>query len=89
LSGISKDPKCSISRSEFDSQIAFMRETFSRLQLRFPSLLVFDSADVLCGKEKCSVMEGGRSLYSYTSHLSDFGNSKVAIEFERWAQRRF
>jgi peptidoglycan/LPS O-acetylase OafA/YrhL len=83
IAAIHPEPKCSIARASYDQDSALMRKVFQSLQAKMPKLFVFDPSDALCGETDCPVIKDGRSLYSYTTHLSDIGNASVAQEFDK------
>lgn len=85
LAGI-ENTACSISRAKFAEQTREYRELVTRLQTAFPAMDVYDPTDVLCDRDRCNVIRDGRSLYSYTDHLSDYGNDLVAKHFLRWLE---
>jgi peptidoglycan/LPS O-acetylase OafA/YrhL len=69
---------CSIPREAYETRIAWYRALITRLQQRYPELLVYDPTELLCGSGDCSVMKDGAPLYAFTDHYSDYGSRIVA-----------
>ncbi|MBS1963909.1 MAG: acyltransferase [Bdellovibrionales bacterium] len=74
---------CSITREEHEKNSAALRALAARAMREFPGLVVIDPTDRLCDAERCPVVLDGRSLYSYSHHLSDFGASRFVPELLR------
>jgi peptidoglycan/LPS O-acetylase OafA/YrhL len=73
------EPKCAMARSEFDNATRALRADLERLRAAFGVVVVDPTETVYCDRAWCRVMTGeGASLYSYTDHLSDVGNARVA-----------
>jgi peptidoglycan/LPS O-acetylase OafA/YrhL len=73
--------RCSITLAEHDNYLASFRRLLEKLQEMHPSMIVFDPTHLYCDRERCRVVQDGKSLYSQTDHLSDFASLKVATEF--------
>lgn len=75
-----KRPKCSISRSEHEASIRTFRALVAQLKTNL-HIGVVDPTDIYCDEKSCNVVVNGQPLYSFTDHLSDAGNRKVAELF--------
>jgi len=76
---------CEFQKNEVLSRQVILRERVLELAAR-GSVDVFDSLEVFCapGKDVCSIMREGRSLYRDSHHLTHFGSLKFGEEFARW-----
>lgn len=74
--------RCQLRLSEHLRGTSVYRQWVSRLQAENPRLLVYDPTPVLCDRERdvCSMIQDGSFLYSYTDHVSDYGNSRIALD---------
>jgi len=78
--GLRFGAECSVPRSVHEERLKDLRALGIILRNRIPSLVIFDPTDALCNSSDCPVMIDGRTLYSYTHHLSDFGVERFAAE---------
>jgi peptidoglycan/LPS O-acetylase OafA/YrhL len=75
-----ENPRCNIKYSDHVAGTRAYREFVAELQRTNPSILVFDTAPVLCdiGENICRMTRDDKFLYSYSDHISDFANSLLA-----------
>lgn len=69
---------CSVARAAHLQYLQPMLRVVQELKAAHPALLVIDPTDDLCDAQTCAVVQQGRSMYSYTDHLSDTGALRVA-----------
>jgi peptidoglycan/LPS O-acetylase OafA/YrhL len=72
--------RCSIPRVQHEQSLEGFRKLVRELQAKHPRLVVFDPTNLYCDALQCRVAHNGRSLYSYTDHLSDYASEIVARE---------
>jgi hypothetical protein len=70
--------ECSVSPEQLGDELRGYREMVCELAARNPRLRVFDPTELLCDEGGCNISRDGLSSYSYTDHLSDYGNGIVA-----------
>lgn len=74
------DPQCKITYAQHLSDTARYRHLVSQLQASHPQLIVYNPDHLLCDLSNgvCPISRDGHFLYSYTDHLSDYGNGLLA-----------
>jgi peptidoglycan/LPS O-acetylase OafA/YrhL len=74
------NPNCSITYRDYLASTADYRRMISRLQERFPALLIYDPSHLLCDEsaDTCAISKNGMYLYSFGDHLSDYANGLIA-----------
>ncbi|RQR43548.1 acyltransferase [Burkholderia sp. Bp9131] len=72
--------KCTLPYGTYLSRAADYRAVIARIQAANPTLIVIDSAAVLCDRNKgvCPIARDGKFLYSYGDHISDSANTLLA-----------
>lgn len=78
--------KCTISRSILNQQRAVLVSSILNLRHDFPSLKIFDQADVFCDSIQCSFIKGGLPLLRDNGHLSTFGSDEMASALALWSR---
>ncbi len=75
-------PRCTISYQEHVRGTAPYRALVQAVQAQHPELTVFDPTPLLCdvAHDRCTMIDQGQYLYSYSDHLSDFANSRLAAQ---------
>lgn len=68
---------CGMSRVDYESRYKVYSELFSKLVSEFPSVEVYSSFDLFCGKEVCGATIDGKPLYYNSDHLSMLGADMV------------
>ncbi|RNF30691.1 lipoprotein [Massilia aurea] len=74
---------CSITREEWDTQIAQHKEVLAGLAQEFPQVEWFDASEALCDERECHAMIDGRLMYRDNNHLSLDGDYLVSRHFAR------
>ncbi|MBF0416107.1 MAG: acyltransferase [Magnetococcales bacterium] len=74
--------RCTLRYSDHRRGTEVYRHWVDRLVADNPGLMVYDPTPLLCDVERdmCSITRNGQFLYSYTDHMSDYANSRVARE---------
>lgn len=74
--------RCSIPRSDYDSQVRSQFQYFTRMAKEYPGrVFVVESGRALCDDVKCSMLDAeGWPLYTDTGHLTDRGADIVVRE---------
>ena len=75
-----RSPQCSISRTRHEESQRTYRTLIAALQKKY-AIGVVDPTMVYCNEKTCDLIVDGQSLYSYSHHLSDFGNQRAAKFF--------
>lgn len=68
---------CAIPRRDFEKQQQVYRRLITDVLKAYPSVLLFDSAGVLCDDQWCYGTKNGKVLYSDRHHLSRSGSELV------------
>jgi len=80
------NPDCSISLSEFNSQIVKYRNLLGRVKiLNGESVKIFDPTDIYCdlSTDKCESIKNKRLMYTYTDHISDYAAGLVGVKLNK------
>lgn len=75
---------CGISREAFHERTNRYVELVSSLEKRYPELLVYHAANLLCSEKFCRGIQEGKILYRDDDHLSATGSEYVAKDFFDW-----
>jgi hypothetical protein len=74
-------PGCSISYDHHLELSKQYRQLLEKLKVKYPNdIYIFDSLDLLCDMDNriCSSSSEGRSLYSYSDHISQHASFRIA-----------
>lgn len=68
---------CSMAARDYAAKVADYLGMVREVAAADPRLQIIDETPALCPDGTCSVMLSGKSLYSFSDHLSDYGNDVV------------
>ncbi len=80
-----ENPKCSIKYSDYLAGTLAYRKLIDELVRINPGLIIYDPSPLLCDKlnNLCSIKsKDGKFFYSYSDHISDYANSKIANDLK-------
>lgn len=77
-------PDCFVPRQQAMERQARYRGLLDRLNARFPSLRIFDPAQLFCDNSRCFYTRGETILYRDSHHLSQDGSAAYARQFLAW-----
>ncbi|MEW5851748.1 MAG: acyltransferase family protein [Myxococcota bacterium] len=80
--GHEENPRCAMTYEGHLALTRKYRELVTMLQTAHPRLTVYDPTPLLCDVKAnlCRAIVQGTSLYSYTDHISDVSNTRIARE---------
>ena len=80
------NPVCSaglsLQKTEFLRDALGVNLAIDRLKSDFPSLIVWDPSQILCGSDQCEAMDGSNPLFFDADHLSRYGNLILLPSFD-------
>jgi len=77
---------CSIRYSDHMAGTQTYRLFIAELKRLHPDLTIYDPTPLLCDipHNICTISRGGKFLYSYSDHISDYANSMIARDMLPW-----